>query len=172
MRVVVFYTIQSLIRLHRKCIDESRAIVLAVAACEPCSKQFFDVDVLKPLADECNVDQSILEPQLSVAKNVIKGRNNVETLEDVYELIASMSSAFPQLCSLLRAALTIPVSSASAERSFSSLKRIKTYLRSKMDQHRLSNLSLISIERDLSKTVDYDKVLDKFASISRRIALH
>ena len=80
-------------------------------------------------------------------------------------------SAFSLLSKLVQAALTVPVSSASAERSFSALKRIKTYLRSTMNEDRLSHLAIISIERKLSKEIDYDKVIDKFASTTRRITL-
>ena len=46
--------------------------------------------------------------------------------------------------------MTIGVSSATAERSFSSLRRIKTYLRSTMTQERLSNLALLYIEQDIT----------------------
>ena len=40
-----------------------------------------------------------------------------------------------------------------------------------MNEDRLTHLSIISIERDISKNLDYDKVIDKFALVSRRIAL-
>ena len=46
--------------------------------------------------------------------------------------------------------IIIAVTSATAERSFSCLKRIKNYLRSTMSQERLNNLTLLHIERDLS----------------------
>ena len=61
----------------------------------------------------------------------------------------------------------IPSTSASSERSFSGLLRLKTYLRSTMGQERLSNLALICIERYYSNMVlreDMEKVIDKFAS--------
>ncbi|CAF0772997.1 unnamed protein product [Brachionus calyciflorus] len=44
--------------------------------------------------------------------------------------------------------LTIPISSASPERSFSCLKRIKSYLRNSMNQERLSDLALLNIEKE------------------------
>jgi len=47
--------------------------------------------------------------------------------------------------------LTIPISIASAERSFSKLKLIKSYLRSTMSQQRLKGLALLSIEKDFFK---------------------
>ncbi|CAH2247840.1 zinc finger MYM-type 1-like [Pelobates cultripes] len=68
----------------------------------------------------------------------------------------------------LRIFLTITVSTASCERSFSKLKLIKTYQRSTMSQERLSNLAILSIERDFN--VDFNSVVEKFALIkSRRI---
>ena len=44
--------------------------------------------------------------------------------------------------------LTLPVTVATAERSFSKLKLIKNYLRSTMGQERLSGLAMLSIEND------------------------
>ena len=69
---------------------------------------------------------------------------------------------------LYKIALTIPVASASAERSFSVLKRVKTYLRSTMGQQRLNNLAILAIERDLSKSLDYDSVVDNFMHQNQR----
>jgi hypothetical protein len=56
-----------------------------------------------------------------------------------------MQSAFVNVCIAIRIFLTIPVTVASAERSFSKLKLIKNYLRSKMNQERLSGLAIMSI---------------------------
>jgi hypothetical protein len=66
--------------------------------------------------------------------------------------------------------LVVPVSSASAERSFSTIKRVKTYLRSTMTSSRLINLTLLSIEREKSgKFIENPSaVIDKFASMKKR----
>ena len=42
----------------------------------------------------------------------------------------------------------IPVSSASSERSFSTLRRLKTWLRASMTEDRLSNVALMAVERE------------------------
>ncbi|GFW67868.1 hypothetical protein TNCV_3871981 [Trichonephila clavipes] len=57
--------------------------------------------------------------------------------------------------------LTVPVSTASAEKSFSELKLIKTYMRSTMSQERLSALSVLSIEAEIAASVSYDIILKK-----------
>ena len=64
--------------------------------------------------------------------------------------------------------MTIPVTSATAEHSFSVLKRTKTYLRSTMVQERLTHLAVLSIERELSKNLDLDSVVDRFRDMHPR----
>ena len=56
------------------------------------------------------------------------------------------------------------MTSVEAERTFSTLKRIKTYLRNTMGQSRLNSLSVISIGRDLLKnfTNFKEEVMEKF----------
>ncbi|XP_071689314.1 uncharacterized protein [Rutidosis leptorrhynchoides] len=70
---------------------------------------------------------------------------------------------FPNATIAYRVLLTIPVTVASTERSFSKLKLLKNYLRSTMTQERLNGLALISIENDLLESVDYEKLTNHFA---------
>ena len=53
---------------------------------------------------------------------------------------------------------TIPVTVASAERSFSKLKLLKSYLRSTMTQERLNGLATIAIENDVLEKIKYMKL--------------
>ena len=55
--------------------------------------------------------------------------------------------SFPNAYIAYRIMLTIPVSVASTERSFSKLKLIKSYLRLTMSQQRLNGLALLYIEK-------------------------
>jgi hypothetical protein len=57
--------------------------------------------------------------------------------------------------------LTIPVTVAKEERSFSKLKLIKTYLRSTMCQERLSDLAILSIENAISQELNYGDLIKK-----------
>ena len=77
-------------------------------------------------------------------------------------------SLYPNIAIVLKLLLTIPVSVASAERSFSKLKIIKNYLRSTMTQNRLNDLAIISIEKDIAKEIDPHKIIQQFASIKAR----
>ncbi|XP_050916731.1 uncharacterized protein LOC127131883 [Lathyrus oleraceus] len=79
---------------------------------------------------------------------------------------------FPTIVIADRISLTITVTVASAERSFSKLKLLKTYLWSTMSQERLNGLALIVIENDILETIKYEDLVDDFASKSvRRKAL-
>ena len=63
---------------------------------------------------------------------------------------------------------SLPVTVASAERSFSKLKLIKNYLRSNMGQERLVDLAILGIESDLAKSIDFDRIINSFAAEKAR----
>ncbi|KAJ8686255.1 hypothetical protein QAD02_022049 [Eretmocerus hayati] len=73
---------------------------------------------------------------------------------------------FPIVHALLSIFVTLPLSSASAERRFSSLKRIKTWLRSAMGEERLVGLALLHIHHELE--LDLDHVIDRYAAMRKR----
>lgn len=79
-----------------------------------------------------------------------------------------MAPGLPNLSILYKIYLTLPVTSATAERSFSRLKLIKNYLRSTMTNERLSALALLSIERDLAENIDFESTINRFASMKSR----
>ncbi|XP_060864369.1 52 kDa repressor of the inhibitor of the protein kinase-like [Metopolophium dirhodum] len=76
------------------------------------------------------------------------------------------ASMFPNIKCLLTILSVIPITTASAERSFSSLKRIKTYLRSTMSQERLNGLAMLHINKNIQ--VKPGEVLDVFAKKHKR----
>jgi len=69
---------------------------------------------------------------------------------------------------MLRIFLTIAVSVATCERSFSKLKLIKNYLRSTMSTLRLRNLATLSIEQRSTDTINFDIAVEEFANKKSR----
>jgi len=67
-----------------------------------------------------------------------------------------------------RILLTVLVTVASAERSFSKLKLLKNCLRSTMSQERLNGLAMCSIEKDILDNTDLNTFIDDFASKNAR----
>lgn len=98
---------------------------------------------------------------------------SVSGLLQLYDFISQnseLSETFSETIKLLKILITIPMSSAEAERCFSTLKRIKTFLRNTMGQERLSALAMLSKERNLIEGIpDFNqRVIDKFAAAKDR----
>ena len=73
---------------------------------------------------------------------------------------------YPNLFIALRVVMTCPISAASAERRFSEL--IKTFHRSTTMYDRLTSLALISIESACVRSLDYNNIIDVFATTKVR----
>ena len=82
----------------------------------------------------------------------------------VIDELSSLRTAFPVL---LKITLTITVSTAHCECSFSALKRIKKYLRSTMTQQQLVDLAILSIVTELSKNLSLDNVVNQFTFMTK-----
>lgn len=113
-----------------------------------------------------------LGAQLIRLKTCFAGElKNKNLIRDVTEMLMCHSKASSSFSDIITAGvifLTLPVSVASAERSFSKLKLIKNYLRSTMSQHRLSSLAILAIERVRAKIIDINYVIDQFAKAKAR----
>jgi len=64
--------------------------------------------------------------------------------------------------------LTVPITSSEAERSFSCLKRLKTWLRTTIGQIRLSSLAIIYMNAPKLKNLDINLLTDIFATQKQR----
>ncbi|KAF0704357.1 52 kDa repressor of the inhibitor of the protein kinase-like, partial [Aphis craccivora] len=73
---------------------------------------------------------------------------------------------FPNINVFLKILSILPVSTASVERSFSTLKIIKPYLRNTTGETRLNGLALMNIYRDLH--IDSEVIINMFASKKER----
>ncbi|XP_023729566.1 uncharacterized protein LOC111877276 [Lactuca sativa] len=91
--------------------------------------------------------------------------NPIDVLKFLKEL-----DYFPNASIAYRILLTIPVTVASAKRNFSKLKLLKSYLRSAMNQQRLSGLAMISIENEILENIEYDELINQFAIKNARRA--
>lgn len=122
----------------------------------------YDKDISKMFISEILAVRSTLKNQVSQLNST---RNFAQLLMVKNH---SLTVSFPEVCTALLLFLTIPVTSVSAERSFSKLKIIKGYLRSTKTQDRLSDLALISIEQETAREVDFEDLIDKFAEAKAR----
>lgn len=115
-----------------------------------------------------DIDAISLFDELKNLSNILP--DNVTTPLEVLRFIHAtrLHECVPNVSTALRILLTVPVTVASGERSFSKLKLIKTYLRSTMTQDRLNGLAMISIENDVAASLNYSNLLSAFASAKAR----
>ena len=71
---------------------------------------------------------------------------------------------FKEVTQVLRILITMPMTTTQSERCFSTLKVIKTYLRNRVVEERLSALAMLSVKKDMvSQVADFNsRVVDKF----------
>ena len=92
----------------------------------------------------------------------------VQTLCDVFNKQASLKIMLSEVHKLVLLYLTVPVTTASAERSFSGLKQIKTYLRNSMTQQRLNHCILLHIHRNKTDNLDSPTIAAEFIERNER----
>ena len=102
--------------------------------------------------------------------NSLANTEDVHSAQKICNVLHSRSlrDVYPNVDIALRIFLSIPATNCSGERSFSTLKRVKTYLRASMGQDRLNALALLSIEAQLVQEIDYDDIIDVFARTKAR----
>ena len=70
---------------------------------------------------------------------------------------------------LIRIVLTLPVSTATAERAFSTMKLVKTRLRSKMEDGFLRDCMITYVEKEVAVGISTDAIIDEFDEAPRRV---
>ena len=94
------------------------------------------------------------------------------TASQLKELVSNdmLKAMFPNLNKIASIGLTIPVSTASVERSFSQMKMIKTRLRNSLSDCSLSHLMRIAIEApEVLSESDLEEIVDVWQRKSRRV---
>ena len=74
-------------------------------------------------------------------------------------MVPAMRAMFPHVEALIRLLLVNPASSATAERSFSSLRRLKSYLRSTCGQRRLTTLARCHVHKHIMDGVNVPQLM-------------
>ena len=135
----------------------------AIQACHPSSLSFLDASLLSPLALFYGFDTALLTSECLLAKRTLEDKRvELESVMDVFKAIVPLETAFPILKKLLQVSLTLVVSTVQCERSFSALKRIKTYLHTTMSEQRLTDIAVLSMEKDLADSLSFDDILQEF----------
>ncbi|XP_057515035.1 uncharacterized protein LOC130796692 [Actinidia eriantha] len=92
---------------------------------------------------------------------------NMSTISELCHVLAetNKSQHYHLIDRMIRLVLTLPVTTATTERAFSAMKHVKTVLHNKMEDEFLADSMVIYIERDFSKMIDSDSIIDDFYSM-------
>lgn len=83
----------------------------------------------------------------------------IPTLDDLSNQLQTRFCDHKEVLSMAKSSL--PVTTCTAERSFSNLRRLKSYLRNSCGQDRLTGLALIFVHREIN--IDMDEVINEIA---------
>ena len=126
--------------------------------------------------DVDGVESEIFSLQTSALLANILERAKLEkrkaSFDDPVKALQAESKCYGNLTKLMKIALTLPLTSTSAERTFSKLKLITSRHGTTMQQEKLKRLMLMSIEDDLLEQLDLDNLVQLFVDMTpRRIGL-
>jgi len=107
--------------------------------------------------------QSDLLPTIPTSLGYDTQRFTIEDLISFFKrLDNSQKALLTQVVKIAKLILVMPATNAISERSFSALKRVKTYLRSTTTDSRLNNLLVIHIHKDAADKLDLKTVANEF----------
>ena len=112
----------------------------------------------------CSKDIAVAE-QLLWYKQLSSVSEHPRNAIEAYTLCSEIT--LPCIKKLLQIMVTLPVTTCTSERSFSTLRRVKTYLRSTMGCQRLNGLALLNIHRDIP--ISTEAAIDRLAQKPRRL---
>ncbi|KAG5878617.1 hypothetical protein JTB14_000641 [Gonioctena quinquepunctata] len=111
---------------------------------------------------ESKVDLELVESEFEFWKIYWQKKSDVDKPSCAIEALGECNSElFPNIFKLLHILSSLPVTTSIAERSFSTLRRVKAYLRNSCDQDRLTGLALMSVHREIN--IATEDVISEFA---------
>ncbi|XP_031727537.1 zinc finger MYM-type protein 1-like [Anarrhichthys ocellatus] len=122
-------------------------------------------DAIEPYFE---IDREILKTQLPMFRSKCPVSTTREAVEVLRAMPREVRGLFDEVEKLIRILIVVPVSSAEAERSFSALKRLKTWLRSTMSQQRLNNVSVCHVHQATLDKIELKDVGQQFISVNDR----
>ena len=115
------------------------------------------------VCDNFEKDRLILHRE--IVRDAMKARlgRKPENLNDVVCFLKNnldIINVIPEFIRLVRIILTIPVSTATCERSYSALRRLKDFLRNILNVDHLNNVAIMNMHKNIN--LNLDKLLNDF----------
>lgn len=114
------------------------------------------------------LNKNFLEVQLPMFQLQYKYSTSTEAAAILRGLLPEVRGLFSEVEMLVRLLMVVPASSAEAERSFSALRRLKTWLRSTMGQSRLNHVALCHIHQERLDNLEKENICKQFVTANDR----
>ena len=98
----------------------------------------------------------------------LKNISSVSTIAEIQSSSPLTLGVFSEVVKLIKVFMIIPITTATAERSFSSLRSLKSYLRSTMTQCRLNNILLLHCHKEMTDAIDLTAIAQDFIAANER----
>ena len=122
----------------------------------------------RDVAADLSVYQEINWADFQIQVELFRSKRSVKSLSNAVGILQGMApelrGEYSEVEKLVRLLLVSPASSAEAERSFSALRRLKTWLRSTMTQVRLNSLAVCHVHQEVLDVIDVDALINEFVS--------
>ena len=92
----------------------------------------------------------------------------IATIAQIFNAIPSAKKQCPEIHQLMMLYYTVPLASASCERTFSAMRRLKTWLRSKTGGNHLNDIMFANIQKRHMDMVKIDAVAKDFTERNER----
>ena len=107
-----------------------------------------------------------LEVQFQTISQSVKEDFSLVGITDYLKSLSITARSFySEIVTLVELILVMPATNATSERSFSTLRRVKSYLRTTMTQLRLNNLMILNVHREALDAMDLEEIGNEFISI-------
>ena len=141
-----------------------------IDALSPKSDAFLNFDDLRLFGDHYNANMEDLKMEMKhlsrlIERKISANEFHASSLIDMVAFIKRYEDAIFEIKRLLPIAPTLPVTSAEAERTFSTLKLIKTQLRATMSDTRLSSIAILSVHKKRAREINLERVVDEFVRL-------
>ena len=153
-----------MVELNDRFSSKTLSLTKSISTVYPESANFLNSEAIDEFCSHIGGDSNALKNEFLVIKPMLESKKTKDVIQLLNEL-KLLSDVFPQTLKLIAGAMTMPISQVTCERSFSNMKIIKNYLRNSMTDKRLSDLTVMAIERDFD--INYERVIDKFANSNR-----
>ena len=116
---------------------------------------------------EGDFDFFTLKSQLKLFPKILKRQSEARSISSIISELRDFSrekrAILCQVVRLIKLILVAPATNAISERSFSALKRIKTYLRSTMKCARLNHMMVLHVHKEMLDNIDLKVIANEFS---------